>query len=372
MANFRDVWSSVVGQMKRLRASHGAGGDGMDANVVALLARVADADPAAAIQILQSHAKGISFDEAASRLESFGRNSVAHERPIGWFERLLGNFKNPFIVVLLVLGGVSFATGDLRAGVVVTIMVAVSVLMRFFQEHRSSNAALALQAMVRNTATVTRRQSVEQENGDVFEIGHKLEIPFEDVVPGDLIHLAAGDMVPADVRLISSKDLFISESALTGESMPVEKMEAPSKTAASILERSNLCFLGTNVVSGTAQAVVVSTGERTFFGSLAKNVVGQRTLTSFDKGVNGVTWLLVRFMFAMVPLVFLSMALRKELDRSLSLCGRGGRRPDSRNAADDRDGESRQGRLGDVEEESDRKAPEFHSKLWRDGRALHR
>ena len=134
-------------------------------------------------------------------------------------------------------------------------------------------------------------------------------------MPGDLILLSAGDMIPADVRLLASKDLFVSQSGLTGEAMPVEKYDTlagvveKSATAApadgSPLERSNLCFLGTNIVSGSGTAVVVATGDQTYFGSLAKSVLGKRALTSFDKGINSVTWLLIRFIVVMVPLIFL-------------------------------------------------------------------
>src|ERR1700682_1988103 len=227
---------------------------------------------------------------------------------------LLGNFRNPFILVLFVLGSVSYATGDLKGTAVVSVMVIVSVVMRFFQEFRSSHAAEALRAMVRTTATVSRRYA-RDDDSDIL-VSEKREVPFEDLVPGDIVHLSAGDMIPADIRLVSSKDLFVSQSALTGEAMPVEKYDTlagvveksadqAAGTSASPLDQDNLCFMGTTVISGTGTAGVVRTGGPTVFGSLAKSVVGQRTLTSFDRGVNAVTWVLIRFILVMVPIVFL-------------------------------------------------------------------
>lgn len=137
-------------------------------------------------------------------------------------------------------------------------------------------------------------------------------------MPGDIIFLAAGDLVPADVRLLESRDLFVSQSILSGESLPVEKYDlmasvsgkcsdrlpTPDKNK-SLLEMGNICLMGTNVTSGRAQAVVVATGDRTWFGSLAKSIVGTRTQTAFDRGVNSVSWLLIRFMLIMVPIVLL-------------------------------------------------------------------
>ncbi|MDU1801134.1 MAG: magnesium-translocating P-type ATPase, partial [Pseudomonas aeruginosa] len=188
-------------------------------------------------------------------------------------------------------------------------MVLVSGLMRFWQEYRSGKAAEALKAMVRNTATVLRRD----ERGMRGELR---EIPMGELVVGDIVRLSAGDMIPADIRLIESRDLFISQAVLTGEALPVEKYdtlgavrEKSAKRIAAdqqdLLELPNICFMGTNVVSGTATAVVVATGARTYFGSLARSIVGSRAQTAFDRGVNSVSWLLIRFMLVMVPIVLL-------------------------------------------------------------------
>jgi Mg2+-importing ATPase len=270
-------------------------------------------------EMLGTASGGLTESEVRERLNIYGPNTVAHERATAWPAMLLNNFRNPFILVLFVLGSVSYATGDLKGTLVVSVMVAVSVVMRFFQEYRSSRAAEALRAMVRTTATATRRYAKEDSERLVSE---KREVPFEGLVPGDIVHLSAGDMIPADIRLVSSKDLFISQSALTGEAMPVEKYDAlagiveetagqTATAGANALDQSHLCFMGTTVISGTGTAVVVATGGRTVFGSLAKSVVGHRTLTSFDRGVNAVTWVLIRFILVMVPVVFLLNGLVK-------------------------------------------------------------
>lgn len=292
MSTFREIWSSVVAQMTPVRGSKTPTRAPVETALLQRLTAISDLETSQIFERMKTSPQGLSQDEIESRLEEFGHNVIAHEEVKPWYVMLLANFKNPFIGVLVILGVVSYLTDDMKATLVVSIMVLVSVLMRFFQEFRSSKEAEALKAMVKTTATVTRGQM-------------KGEIPFEDVVPGDVIHLSAGDMVPADIRLFMSKDLFISESALTGESMPVEKLAQAQSKEHSALERSNLCFLGTNVVSGSGLGLVVSTGNKTFFGHLAKGIVGQRTLTSFDIGVNKVSWLLIRFMMVMVPVVFL-------------------------------------------------------------------
>ena len=177
------------------------------------------------------------------------------------------------------------------------------------QEHRSAKAAEALKAMVRTTAAVLRREQMGMQ-------ARVREVPMRDLVVGDIIQLSAGDMIPADIRLIESRDLFISQAVLTGEALPVEKydtlgaVQEKSATAQAadqqdLLDLPNICFMGTNVVSGTATAVVVATGSRTYFGSLARSIVGSRTQTAFDRGVNSVSWLLIRFMLVMVPIVLL-------------------------------------------------------------------
>ena len=265
----------------------------------AQLLEKAHADTDTVLKELGSQPDGLSDVEADSRLKQVGTNEIAREKRQTALMRLLINIKNPLVLLLLALGVLSYLTGDLRAMVVIFVMVVLGVVLRFFQEMRADNAAEKLKAMVSNTATVVRG-------------GKEEEVSLKMLVPGDIIRLAAGDMVPADVRVLSAKDLFLNQAALTGEALPVEKKAAPaSADIQNPLDLPNLCFLGSNVESGSATAVVIHTGDRTFFGSLAASIVGQRQLTSFDKGVNKFTWLMIRFIAVMVPAVFLINGLSK-------------------------------------------------------------
>lgn len=252
---------------------------------------------------------GLDEEQIGERLDRDGANEVSHEKPPHWSLQLLHAFKNPFIVVLLLLAVVQLATdrGDLTGPLIIAVMVGISVVLSFTQEYRSSRAAEQLKAMVRNTATATRRAS----DGH----GERIEVPVGELVAGDIVHLGAGDMVPADLRLLAAKDLFISQAILTGESLPVEKAppsaREPEEASPSPLDLPGVCYMGTNVVSGSATAVVVATGARTYLGSLARGLAGERVQTSFDRGVRGVSWLLIRFMAVMVPVVFLIQGFGK-------------------------------------------------------------
>jgi Mg2+-importing ATPase len=259
----------------------------------------AQAEPAVLLNQLNTSLKGLNQEEAEERLEKFGPNDVAREKRRSAFMRLLDNVKNPLVILLVVLGLVSYLTGDLRATLVILIMVLLGIVLRYVQESRADTAAEKLKAMVTTTATVLRDGT------------HK-EIPLQEIVPGDIVLLSAGDMVPADLRLLSAKDLFLNQAALTGEALPVEKLPIPiSPDINNPLEMGDLCFLGSNVESGTGTAVVVMTGSETYFGSLANSITGQRQLTSFDKGINSFTWLMISFMLVMVPLVFIFNGLSK-------------------------------------------------------------
>jgi Mg2+-importing ATPase len=259
-------------------------------------------DDAALLASLDTGPAGLDEAQIEERLDRDGANEATHEKPPHWALQLALTFWNPFIVVLLVLAGVQLVTsqGDLTGPIIIAVMVGISVVLSFTQEFRSSRAAEKLKAMVRNTATVTRRASD----------GHseRIEVPVIELVAGDIVHLSAGDMVPADLRLLSAKDLFISQAILTGESLPVEKtaIEHVAKTEANSepLDLPTVCYMGTNVVSGSATAVVVATGPRSYLGSLARTLTGQRAETSFDRGVKSVSWLLIRIMAVMVPVVF--------------------------------------------------------------------
>jgi Mg2+-importing ATPase len=256
-------------------------------------------DAAAVLEKLNTTQNGLNSEEVDVRIDQYGLNEVAKEKRQTWLMRLMDNVKNPLVILLTVLGLVSYLTGDLPGTVVILIMVLLGIVLRYIQESRADSAAERLKEMVSTTATVVRD-------------GKRIEIPLKELVPGDIVLLSAGDMVPGDVRLISTKDLFLNQAALTGESMPVEKLPAAlTDEKLNPLEMSNIGFLGTNVESGTGQAVVIQTGSGTYFGSLAGSIVGQRQLTSFDKGVNSFTWLMIGFMVVMVPLVFLFNGLSK-------------------------------------------------------------
>jgi P-type Mg2+ transporter len=272
---------------------------------------------------LNSTLDGIHKLEAAVRRGKFGLNEVAHERAPRWYIQLIHSFHNPFIYMLIMLAGISFLTEDMKATVIIAVMVSISVGLRFVHEFRSRKAAERLQAMVGTTATVSRPGPRITAMLPLGEKPHRRnaprhpptreEVPIKLLVPGDVIHLSAGDMVPADVVVLSAKDLFVSQSILTGESLPVEKSADPDRNveAPGPLDLSNACFMGTNVVSGSAKAVVVATGPKTYLGTLANHLVGKRAPTSFDRGVNGVSWLLIRFMLVMVPLVFVINGITK-------------------------------------------------------------
>jgi Mg2+-importing ATPase len=275
------------------------------------LAEFGALDTDAVLAALGTTRTGLTDDEAHRRREEFGPNAIAREKTPAWYAQLWHAFLVPFNVVLVVLATLSGATGDREGATIIGLMVLLSTGLRFVQEFRSNRAAEALRAMVRTRATVER-------HGDDFAPEstpalRRREIPMEDLVPGDIVYLSAGDMVPADVRLLSAKDLFVSQAALTGESLPVEKADRqpPGAPPAGIADLVTICFMGTSVVSGTATAAVVATGNRTVVGGMARGLVGQRTMTAFDVGVRQVSWLLIRFMLIMVPVVFLLNWLTK-------------------------------------------------------------
>jgi Mg2+-importing ATPase len=243
---------------------------------------------------------GLTEQEADLRRHKYGPNIVVQERHYGQLALLGRAMRNPLVILLLVLAVLSLLTGDVRAAVVMVVMVILGVSLRFIQETRADTAAAKLKAMISVTATVIRD-------------GQPREIPLAELVPGDVVKLAAGDMIPADLRLCSCKDLFVIQSSLTGEAFPIEKIDAREDPAAgrSPLELRNLCFLGSSVESGTARGVIVASGLTTYLGTMAMAITEQGNETAFDKGVNRFTWLMIRFMIVMVPLVFLINVLTK-------------------------------------------------------------
>ena len=211
---------------------------------------------------------------------------------------LLHRCRNPLVIQLLIIAGVCYITNDLPSTIIVGGMVFLSVFLSYFQEARSSRAVEKLQKLVKTTVTILRDD-------------REAEIPIEGIVPGDIVVLAAGSLIPADLRILSAKDFFVTQSALTGESMPVEKNADTAQPAGcTLFEYTNACFMGSNVLSGSARGIVLATGGNTYFGSLAEKLGAKRDLTSFDKGVKSFTWLMIRFMVVMVSAVFLIVGLR--------------------------------------------------------------
>lgn len=283
---------------------------------------------------LDSDLDGLTPAEVENKLAKFGYNEISKEEKLSWYKHLWLSYKNPFNLLLTILALVSFLTYDTKGTVVIGGMVFISTILRFVQERRSNNAADKLKQMVSTTATVIRQDEDDDEDDEhiaelekqilatnPMQIANRVEIPIKNLVPGDVITLSAGDMIPADVRVLTAKDLFVSQAALTGESLPIEKFPTQKKAKVKeALELENIGFMGTNVVSGSALAVVITTGKNTFFGSLANKVIAQNiTETSFQKGVNRVSWLLIYFMLVMSPTVFLINGLSTHAWRDAAL-----------------------------------------------------
>lgn len=260
--------------------------------------------------LLETSAEGISDHTVKDRIKIYGNNEMAIQKAPSWVKQLIHSFFNPFnyilagIVVISLFLDVIIAPADEKdftTCIIISSMLLFSTGLRFFQEFRSTKAAEALKKMVK-TSCLTKRKSKESEEIDILNI-----------VPGDIVLLSAGDMVPADCRILRSKDLFISESILTGEALPVEKNSLPILNAKNInpLTLQNICFMGTNVVSGSATVAVINTGTFTYLGSISRNLNSKRPETSFDIGINKVSFLLIRFMLVMTPIIFLINGLVK-------------------------------------------------------------
>lgn len=258
---------------------------------------------------------GLEPGKVEENRSEYGSNKVTREKKKTLPQRLAGAFINPFTAILFCLALVSSFTDmifphfslfgcvpkdfDCLTVVIILTMVFLSGTLRFVQESRSGNAAEKLLAMITTTCTVTRK-------------GQEMaEIPLDEVVVGDIVHLSAGDMLPADVRILDAKDLFVSQASLTGESEPIEKIPMVNETRDAITDYTNIAFMGSNVISGSASAVVVTVGDHTLFGSMASEVAHESVETSFSKGVNAVSWVLIRFMLVMVPLVFVANGITK-------------------------------------------------------------
>lgn len=267
------------------------------------------------LKSLHTTFRGLSAEDVAISRSKYGSNKVTREKRKSLAKRLTEAFINPFTAILFCLALVSTMTDmvfpyysllgsepedfDPLTVIIIVTMVMISGILRFVQESRSGNAAEKLLNMITTTCTVTRK---EQE---------KAEIPMDELVVGDIVHLSAGDMLPADVRILTAKDFFVSQASLTGESEPIEKTPNVNAQKESVTDYSNIAFMGSNVVSGSATAVAVCVGDSTLFGSMASAVAGEAVETSFTKGVNAVSWVLIRFMMVMVPLVFFINGITK-------------------------------------------------------------
>lgn len=283
---------------------------GFDEAALNKLRDVSHSDSDQFLKKLQSNINGLSKSEVQVKRDQFGPNEIANEKTPAWYIQLFHSFLSPFNAVLFTIALVSLvidvfltkpAERDYKTVIVVSTIIILSSVIRFWQEYGSNQAAEKLKSMVKTTATLLRKET------------GKTELDIKKIVPGDIILLSAGDMIPADCRILQSKDLFVSQSILTGEALPVEKHEHKIEGAENMspLELDNLCFMGTNVVSGTATVIAVITGNETYFGSIWKALESKRPLTSFDIGVNKISWLLIWFMLVMVPLVFIINGITK-------------------------------------------------------------
>ena len=254
--------------------------------------------------------EGLTPEAVETSRKKYGANLVTHKQKGGLSKRLYDAFINPFTLVLATLALVSACTNIIFAApedknpltvIIIITMMTLSGVLRFVQDTKSNNAAAKLSAMIRTTAAVIRQGQGQQ------------EISLDELVQGDLVKLSAGDMLPADIRFIATKDLFINQAALTGESAPVEKQSEPLTPTPeeAVTDLDNLGFMGTTVISGTAQGLVVGVGNNTVFGSMSKELEAKPVVTGFEKGMNAVSWILVRFMLIMVPIVFLLNGLTK-------------------------------------------------------------
>ncbi|HEY1968166.1 MAG TPA: magnesium-translocating P-type ATPase [Pseudonocardia sp.] len=302
-------------------ASASAGAD-------ALLA-VAEAAPFEVFVRLESSPKGLTEQQASERLARCGENRPSSTAPASLPRRAVTAARSPFVGLLTCLGGVFLCLGDARGAVTVTVMVALSVGARFWQLSRSERAVAASTNIFATTATVRRRADPEQPPAE-------REVPLEDVVPGDVLLLGPGDVIPADVRLLAAAGARVDQSSLSGEALPVAKFppagdparptrQPPGDRAAArhhvnVVEYPSLCFAGTSMVSGTATAVVIATGSTTYVDSLAREVIAsRRPETTFDRGVREVGATLVRLMLILVPIVLaINAAMTRDWSRAVT------------------------------------------------------
>lgn len=254
---------------------------------------------------LHTSVYGLSSEEAEERLEIFGKNELAREHKHSAVKEFLSHFKSPLVIILLIAGSVSGLLEQYANSAIILTIIFISVILDYYQESKAEKAAELLKQKVTSTATVLRD-------------GIKQEVKLPDIVPGDIIYLSAGDIAPADSRVIAAKDLFINQSSLTGESFPVEKTTITAKDKpGALVDWNNYCFMGTSVVSGSAQAVVVKTGGATEYGKIAKKLTEKTPETEFERGIKGFGYLIMQVTFLLVLFVFLVISIRNPTETGI-------------------------------------------------------
>ena len=254
------------------------------------------------IEKYQISENGLSNEKVEENIHKLGLNEIKQAKPKKWYNYFLESLLTPFnciligIAIILIYTDIYLAEQPSYANIIViVILVTVSTLLDFFESYRSNKAAEKLKEMVATTATVIRN-------------GEKIEVPIKNVTLGDIVLLSAGSMIPADLRIIEAKDLYVGQSSLTGESDSVKKnieLENLENKIDNIIELDNICFMGTNVISGSAKGIVIKTGDSTYLGKIAHTVAYGKGKTAFQKGIENISRLLIRFMLIMIPLVFL-------------------------------------------------------------------
>jgi len=263
------------------------------------LADLCNAPVQNAIDSLDASLDGLRSKEAEKRLDQYGPNELTHLKRLGFLADMFNRLKSPLVVQLLIIALVSAIIGELKSTVIVSAMIVLSVGLSYILDRRSTSTVDSLGKRVQSRTFVLRD-------------GAETEVRISEIVPGDIVLLQVGSIIPADLRLLAAKDFFVSQSALTGESMPVEKkVDTCATDVQSVMDLPNVCFFGTSVTSGTARGVVVNTGTSTLFGALSERLNEKREETSFDKGVRSFTWLMIRFMLVMVLAVFFIVGLTK-------------------------------------------------------------
>lgn len=247
--------------------------------------------------------KGLSNEQVANRLSTYGKNEMKQKKQKKWYNYLLDSLLSPFNIILMGITIILIYTDIILTSppsyaniIVILVLVLASTLLEFFEVYNSNKAAEKLKDLVATTCTVIRNET-------------KIKIPLNEITIGDVILLSAGDIIPADVRVLEAKDLYITQSSLTGESDSVKKSSSTELSSIdeieSITDLDTICFMGTNVTSGSGKAIVIKTGDSTYFGKVANTITSGKPITSFQKGINNLSKLLIRFMLILIPITFL-------------------------------------------------------------------